>query len=151
MAMAKKWDEWLDEQTEHATMKIKYKEGRMDTEKIPFEELISREDTLIRIDFPNGKSLVEKSYKKEIGETEKLYIEFFDKEEDTEIMDYLLDEKSDYRVTNVEGTVIRLSKKDEKDFEKKETRKEEKTRRIPPRPSYDIFNWFQKIAQKKGK
>ncbi len=95
-----------------AVLKVKYIHHEMNPEAIVFENYISSPNTSIKIDFPNGKSLMEKGFRSIEKPIEKFYIEFFDEYDSKNMMDYLLNKKSDYRVTTYDGTIIRLCKKD---------------------------------------
>lgn len=98
-----------------AVLKVKYIHHEMNPEAISFESYISSPNTSIKIDFPNGKSLMEKGFRSIEMPLNKFYIEFFDDFDSKNMMDYLLNKDSDYRVTTYDGTVIRLSKKDYND------------------------------------
>ena len=94
-----------------ALLKVKCRHS-MNPESIPFEEYISSSNTSIKIEFPDGKNLMEKGFRSINVPMDKFYIEFFEDIQGKNMMDYLMDEESDYRVTSLDGTIIRLSHKD---------------------------------------
>ena len=98
-----------------AVLKVKCIHHELNPEAIAFESYISSPNTSIKIDFPNGKSLMEKGFRSIEMPLNKFYIEFFDDFDSKNMMDYLLDKNSDYRVTTFDGTIIRLCKKDYND------------------------------------
>ena len=99
------------EQMNHALLKVKCRHS-MNPESIPFEEYISSSNTSIKIEFPDGKNLMEKGFRSISVPMDKFYMEFYEDIPTDHMMDYLLNEDSDYRVTSLDGTIIRLSHKD---------------------------------------
>lgn len=94
----------------HAILKIKHlsKSG----EDVFFEDMIEDEKNLISIDFLNGKTLSESGFSKVNTSTDKYYLDFFDNFDYKNIMDYLDDDNSNFRVTDVYGTIVRPSHSD---------------------------------------
>ena len=101
-----------------ALLKVKCIHHSMNPESIPFEDYITSSNTSIKIDFPNGRSLMEKGFKSHTVLMDKFYIEFFDEFNPEDMMDYLVNEQSNFRVTSLEGSVIRLSHEDYKSIPK---------------------------------
>ena len=93
-----------------ATISIKHP-YELDFIRESFEEIITDENNCIKIDFINGKSFLEEKYNRTNERVDNLFVEFFDVIED-DIITYFLDENSDYRVTDSEGTIVRTSKED---------------------------------------
>ena len=91
----------------HAVLKIKslVKED----EECFFEDMINSESNLISIDFSNGKSLTEVGFSKSNISISKYYVDFFDDYGNRDIIDYMKDENSNFRVTDCEGCIIRPS------------------------------------------
>lgn len=91
----------------HAVLKIKslVKED----EDCFFEDMINSESNLISIDFSNGKSLTEVGFSKSNVNISKYYVDFFDDYGNRDIIDYMKDENSNFRVTDDEGCIIRPS------------------------------------------
>ena len=96
-----------------ALLKVKYVSQPMNPENIPFEEFIESPNMLMKIDFADGKSLVEEKYKSVDAPIEKFYIEFFDEYNRDDMISYLTDTNRNYRVTSSDGAVIRLSREDD--------------------------------------
>lgn len=81
-------------------------------EDVFFEDMIDSENNLISIDFLNGKTLSESGFSKVNVSSDKYYLEFFDNVDYKNIIDYLENDNSDFRVTCQDGTIIRPSLKD---------------------------------------
>lgn len=92
-----------------ALLKVKYIRHDMNPESVPFEEFINSSNTSIKIDFPDGRYLMEEGFRSVDSPLEKFYMEFFDEFDSRNMMDYLSSEESDFRVTSMDGSVIRLS------------------------------------------
>lgn len=82
-----------------------------------FEDMISSDSNLISIDFPNGKSLTEEGFSKSNVSISKYYVDFFDDLDNKDIMEYLEDENSNFRVVDDDGCVIRPSLNDLKELD----------------------------------
>ena len=95
-----------------AVLKVKSIRNRVNPESVSFENYISSSRTSIKIDFPDGKSFMEKGFRSIEMPIDKFYIEFFEYDQN-QILDYLLNKNSNYRATSVDGTILRLSHKDE--------------------------------------
>jgi len=95
-----------------ALLKVKYIRHSMNPESIPFEDLINSTNTSIKIDFPDGRFLMEKGFRSVNVPVQKFYLEFFDEYDLNEMMDYLSSEESDFRATSLDGSVVRPSKSD---------------------------------------
>ena len=95
-----------------ALLKVKCINQSVNPESLPFEDYISSSKTSIKIDFPNGKSLMEKNFKKIDSVIDKFYLEFYDEFNPDDFMTYLLNKDSNYRATSLDGTILRLSHED---------------------------------------
>lgn len=95
-----------------ALLKIKCIHHPINPESVSFEELIMSSNTSVKIDFPDGKSLMEKGFRSHTVLIDKFYVEFFEEFDLENMLDYLVDEDSDFRVTSLDGSVIRLSHDD---------------------------------------
>ncbi|MBR6137907.1 MAG: hypothetical protein IKQ06_07110 [Bacilli bacterium] len=98
-----------------ALLKVKCINKSINPETMPFEKYIDSSGIVIKIDFPDGKSLVEKNFKTYRTKMTKIYLEFYEEFDKNDIMNYLMNENSDYRATSLDGTILRLSQND--DFE----------------------------------
>ncbi|MBP5678662.1 MAG: hypothetical protein J6X28_02390 [Bacilli bacterium] len=101
----------MEKEKSTATLKVKYIHP-INPESLPFEDFISSHDTSIKIDFPDGRSLMEHEFRKLNVPMEKFYLEFFDSYSMSEMMEYLTRESSDFRATSMDGSVVRLSHQD---------------------------------------
>lgn len=95
-----------------ALLKVKCICHPINPESIPFEDYISSPNTSIKIDLFDGRSLMEKGFRSHEVPMEKFYIEFFDRYPTGDMMDYLMNSNSDFRVTSLDGTIIRLCQYD---------------------------------------
>lgn len=100
------------ESNDNAILRMKFATKIIGMETIPFEELVNREDCFIRIDFPDGHSLMEHEFKMMNVPEEKLFVEFFDTYQRKNLIPYFSRDESDYRVTDSNGTVLRLAHAD---------------------------------------
>ena len=101
-----------------ALLKVKCINKNINPETMPFEKYIDSSGIVIKIDFPDGKSMLEKNFSTYRSKMEKIYLEFFEEYDRSNIMNYLLDEASDYRATTIDGTIVRLSKNDDLEVSK---------------------------------
>lgn len=92
----------------HAVLKVKHLSNNSEKEVL-FEDMIEDDNTLISIDFSNGKTLCENGFSKVHTSSDKYYLEFFDDFDYKNIIDYLEDDNSNFRVTDVYGTIVRPS------------------------------------------
>ena len=97
---------------ETAILKVKYPRHSINPESMSFEDYISSPNISIKIDLLDGRSMMEKDFRTIAAPIEKFYIEFFDSCSVDELMNYLTNPESDFRVTSMDGTIIRLSHKD---------------------------------------
>ena len=97
-----------------AVLKVKNVYRVLLPESMPFEDYISSSNTSIKIDFPDGKSMMEKEFRKNTNPIQKFYLEFYDDISIDHIMDYLVNSDSNYRVTDMDGTILRLSQEDQR-------------------------------------
>ena len=125
-------------------LKIKYLDATYNSESLPFEEIISGDKSLVCINFSNGKSYIEKKFLENNNPVEKLFIELFDTIALDDILDYLMNPTSNYRVTNQEGTIIRPSHEDY------EVVMEEEHQKVKQKKQKTLTNLLKKIVQKKG-
>lgn len=100
------------EQMNHALLKVKCYCRTIRPESMPFEEYINRPSTSIKIDFPNGRSLMEPEFRSIEVPIMKVYLEFFDAYDTDHMMQYLLNKNSNYRATSLDGTILRPSLED---------------------------------------
>ena len=133
-----------------ALLKVKTIHHSINPESIPFEDYVMSSNTSIKIDFPDGRSLMEKEFRKINAPLDKFYFEDFDS---SSMLDYLTDEKSNFRVTSLEGSVIRLSHEDFQAIPKeiKEDTSDEPLKEyvfVPEKVS--IFQKIKKIIHKKA-
>lgn len=101
-----------------ALLKVKCIHHSMNPESIPFEDYISSSNTSIKIDFQDGRSLMEKDFRTHSTLIDKFYLEFFEEYDFDHMMDYLMNDESNFRVTSLDGSVIRLSHEDYKSIPK---------------------------------
>jgi len=95
-----------------ALLKVKCISKDINPESLPFEKYIGSSGIVIKIDFPDGKSLVEKGFKTYRKKMDKIFLEFYEEYDVRDIMNYLTNDSSDYRATSLDGTILRLSKDD---------------------------------------
>ena len=95
-----------------AVLKVKCIKHPINPENISFEDYISSPDTSIKIDLLDGKSFMEKGFRTHEVPLEKYFIEFFDPYSESELMDYLMNPQNDFRVTSMDGTIIRMCQMD---------------------------------------
>ena len=100
--------------TSTALLKVKYVTKPMNPENMSFEDFIENPNTVIKLEFPDGKALVEAHFRSTDTPMTKYYVEFFDAFNRDDMIAYLTSEASDYRVTTLDGSVIRMSKEDER-------------------------------------
>ena len=147
------------ESDDHAILRMKFASQIVGMEIIPFEELINREDCFIRIDFPDGHSFMEHEFKKVNLPEEKYFVEFFDTYHRSNLMDYFSKETSNYRVTDSDGTVIRMAHIDNRSIqEEKKKQKKKTTHHVLDNELHAFYgdiqliqNTLLKIIQKKDK
>ncbi len=96
-----------------ALLKVKTVNHPMNPENMSFEDYIESPNTLIKIEFPDGKALVEEKFRSASTPMDRFYIEFFDEINRDDMISYLANPEQNYRVTSLEGSVVRLSKEDE--------------------------------------
>ena len=109
-----------------AILKIKSSE-ELDFIKNTFEEIVSNSMYSVRIDIINGKSYAEEGFEKNKKSIYKFFVEFFDTGFLENITSYLLDANNDFRVTDLDGTIVRPSKEDyDYVVNSKKTKKESK-------------------------
>lgn len=141
------------ESDENAILRIRFLKGKMNPEDVSFDEMINSDLTLISVEFRNGKVLREDGFKTESGEVEKYFVEFFDDYSSSgDIIDYFMNPESDYRITDSDGTIIRLSSDDVKRFEHEDD--SFPNRRDSNGTRFEIISFpriFQKIMAKKEK
>ena len=149
----------FQESYDNAILRIKFSSDIIGRETISFEELINREDCFIRIDFPDGHSLMEHEFKIMNLPEEKMFVEFFDSYRRNNLISYFSQEKSDYRVTDSNGTVIRLAHSDIKKIRSDEKKQKMKVSKSVFGEELHAFygdiqliqNTLLKIIQKKDK
>ncbi len=95
-----------------ALLKVKCINQSVNPESLPFDEYISSSKTSIKIDFPNGKSLMEREFRRINSSIDKFYLEFFEEYDPDNFMSYLMNKDSNYRATSLDGTIIRLAHND---------------------------------------
>ena len=96
-----------------ALLKVKTVNHPMNPENMSFEDYIESPNTVIKIEFPDGKMLLEEHFRSTATPMERFYIEFFDECNREDMIAYLANPENNYRVTSLEGSIIRLSKEDE--------------------------------------
>ena len=134
-----------------ALLKTKDIHHEINPESMPFEKYISSPDIAIKIDFPNGKSLLEKNFKSVAMPMNRFFIEFFEDYSVNDIMNYLTNEASDYRVTSLDGTIIRLSHKDYSEIDKINSKKNKNKKIKEFVFAEEKLSFFQKIKRKMQK
>lgn len=95
-----------------AVLKVKCIKHPINPETISFEDYIGSSNTSIKIDLFNGRSFMEKGFRTHEVPLEKFFIEFFDSYAESELMDYLMNPQNDFRVTSMDGTIIRMCQMD---------------------------------------
>ena len=81
-----------------AVLKVKYIHHEMNPEAISFESYISSPNTSIKIDFPNGKSLMEKGFRSIEMPLNKFYIDnFFQKQRNLDFRYFHIDKNKTYQ------------------------------------------------------
>jgi len=94
-----------------AVLKIKTA-NELDFINNTFAKVIQNKSNCIRIDFGNGNSFMEETFPKKKEEIQKIFLEFFDLDYQEDIMDYLVSDKSNFRATSMDGTIVRPSIED---------------------------------------
>lgn len=131
----------------NAVLKVKCIHHTMNPESTPFEDYITSANTSIKIDFPDGRCFMEKEFRSHAVLMDKFYIEFFEEVPMDNLMDYLTNEQSNFRVTSFDGSIIRLCHDDYESIPKelKEFRNKKPLKEfvfVEEKPSF-----FQKIKR----
>lgn len=130
-----------------AILKVKYVGNPISPELIPFEEFIESSHTSIQVDFLDGRRLMEDNFRSLFSQVDKFYLEFFDSFDSNHMMEYLTSIQSDFRVTSMEGTVVRLSHDDFLSYSNFTPKKESSSKLV----SYCFLDEKKRPWQKKRK